>query len=455
MRMRLLWIAAVLLCCGAAQAATDFAWWKDDLPYRVPVVVKTAGVEEIDAPVQVQLNFTSLLPGGEQLDPNSIHVVEQDAQSGAVLEECPALFQPVDDYFRGVAPLDWQKPYDPTKPPLIRATSENPLHPASGLIDGSGFWESGNTTPPWTIAVDLGEVRTINTVLARGAYDGYGHIITQAHVEVATESADGLTAGNWERVGGWDGDTGFINGYTRPIFFAPRPVRYVRLVVDATSSVDQGRVDMLQVYRPLWDPDNREEGRVSWYVPGKFNGERTFFVYFDSLRAQPRPPLPVPAQVAVMREAEETASVPQSSGLNFSPAYDKTASGPTDPNMLTYNWTNDFFTMTAAWPVTLPRTDTYTIAMRVRGNAGDHEITVVWDGKTLFKGNFGIEGGDWNIVALQPQQLTEGVHSLELWMKKGTGPRPLDLDVVMLTNAPKFLPNQVLLAYPGAVEAQP
>jgi hypothetical protein len=220
------------------------------------------------------------------------------------------------------------------------------------------------------------------------------------------------------------------------------------------TTVKQPGLRVFNLYRPLFDPGNREEGRISWYLPGKWNGERSFFVYFDTLKDAPKPAPAAAPQVAIFREAEDWLTVFSPAGVGFGPAYDKTASGPTDPNLLTYNWQNDSFIVPTAWAVTLPRDDTYVIAMRVRGNTGDHQVGVVWDGKTLFNGVFGIEGQDWNMIGLQPMALTAGVHTLELWMKKGNGPRPLDLDLVMLTTAPQFLPNQVLLAVPGTGEAR-
>jgi hypothetical protein len=450
---RLTAVLALCLLCGGVQAATNYVWWQEELPYRVPVVIKTAGVEETDAPVQVRLNFSAFLPGGEQVDPASVHVVEQDARSGAFLRECPALLQPVDDCFRGLTPINFQKPYDPQKPPLIRASSENPEHPARGLIDGTGFWEAGTPAPPWSLAVDLGEAKTVNCVLVRPGYSGTGQIVTRARVETSTDSTDGLTDGTWEPAGRWDEPSMFLNGFYRPFFFAPRPARFVRVTLEGMTSNIQPTLAALQVFRPLYDPDKRQEERISWYVPGKWSGERQFFVYCGPLTG-PAQARAIPQQVAIFREAEESLPVPNPSGVGFGPSYDKTASGPSDPNLLTYDWQNDSFIVPTAWAVTLPRDDTYTIAMRVRGNPGDHQIAVLWDRKQLFAGTFGIEGQDWNMVALQPLALTAGVHTLELMMKKGQGARPLDLDLIMLTTAPKFLPNQVLLAYPGAAEVR-
>lgn len=442
------------LACSLAAAAADFAWGPD-LPYRVPVVVKTAGVEETDAPVQVRLNFTTLLPEGELLDPGSVRVVEQDSQTGAVLRECPALLQPVDGIFRGVAPINHQRPYDPEKPPWIRASSENPEHAAQNLIERTDYWEAGSTTPPWTVAVDLGEARLISAVLVGSPFHGAGQVIGRARLEVATESEDGLTDGNWEPVGSWEVGDQWGNGYRRPFFFAPRQVRYVRLVIEGLTSVMQPRLNAFEIYRPLYDPATRQDCRLSWYVPGKWQGERTFFVYYDSQRNGTRPSQPLPPEVAVLREAEETAPVGSPAGVGFGPTYDKTASGPSDPNLLSFQWQGDQFVAPTAWAVTLPTDGQYTIAFRARGNPGDHALTVLWDRKTLFSGSFGLEGDDWNMIGLQPLALTAGVHTLELMMKKGTGPRPLDLDLVMLTTAPQFLPHQVLLAYPGPGEARP
>lgn len=452
--MRNLLTLLVLLSLAGAAHAADFAWWKDELPYRVPVVVKTAGVEESDAPAQVRFNFSAFLPGGEQLDLHSVRVVEQDAESGAFLREYPALVQPVDNYFSGLAPLNFQKPYDPAKPPWIRASSENPANPALNLVQQSGLWEAGTPTPPWTLAIDLGEAKLINTALVLLGYDGGGRVLAKARLETATESADGLTDGNWELVGDWDQTSMFENGSWRPFCFAPRKARYVRLVMEKMTGGVQPKVRAFQIFRPLYDPDNRQEARISWYVPGTWNGERSFFLYFDALRGQGQPAPPMPEQVAILREAEETLPVRSPAGVAFSPTYDKTASGPTDPNLLSYQYKDDAFIVPTAWAVTLPREGLYTLAMRIRGNPGDHQIAVLWDRKILFQGVFGLEGEDWNMIGLQPQTLTAGVHTLELMIKKGNGPRPVDLDLIMLTTAPEFLPNQVLLAYPGAGEVR-
>jgi len=141
--------------------------------------------------------------------------------------------------------------------------------------------------------------------------------------------------------------------------------------------------------------------------------------------------------------------------LAFGGVFDPSASGPTNPNMLTYNYTSDAFSMPVGFAVTIPRSGKYTITLRVRGNSGDHSFTALYDNKPVFTGAFGIEGEDWNMIGLPAMDLSEGVHYLELQMKLGNGPRPLDLDLVLLTDAHDFHPRQCLRAYPDKLEVRP
>jgi hypothetical protein len=208
------------------------------------------------------------------------------------------------------------------------------------------------------------------------------------------------------------------------------------------------------VHAPFWDPVTRAEGRVSWFAAGPTTATaRTFFVYFDAQGATPRQSTPPPT-VAVVREAEEAINLYSPPGVGFGRAFDPLASGPSNPNMLTYSYEKDIFWPPAGFAVTLPRTDRYTLHLRVRASLRDHDIRLLWDTREIFKGTFSVEGEGWSVVSLPPLELTEGVHYLEAMMLGGSE-RPLDLDYVLLTNDPGFVPNQCLLATPGAVEVKP
>ena len=180
-------------------------------------------------------------------------------------------------------------------------------------------------------------------------------------------------------------------------------------------------------------------------------------MYFN--RRQPgaaaAPPPPPPEKVAVLREAEETVNTYQCSGVAFVPAFDPSASGPASPNMLSYSWGTDDFTIPVGLAVTIPRPGKYSIALRARGNSGDHPFRALWDNREIFKGTFGLEGEDWNMVLLPVMELGEGVHYLELQTKLGAGKRPLDLDLVVITDAKNYQPRQCLRAFPGKAEARP
>ncbi|MFA6610291.1 MAG: hypothetical protein WCT15_05550 [Candidatus Omnitrophota bacterium] len=109
-------------------------------------------------------------------------------------------------------------------------------------------------------------------------------------------------------------------------------------------------------------------------MPGRTASERRFFIYFNKQApgATSAPPPPLPAKIAVLREAEETINTFHCSGVGFGRAFDSSASGPTNPNILSYFWNADHFTVPAGFAVTIPRTGKYTITLRVRGNPGDH-----------------------------------------------------------------------------------
>ncbi len=451
-------LCVVLVHAGRSDDAAVAApeWTHGELAYRVPVTVSTFGVGENDAPVHVRLNFTPMLGEGEKLDPGSFRVVEYDARTGARLGEAPCLFQPVDDVWPGPQPLNWQAPDDPAAAPNAVASSENPEHPVRALIERDGFWEAGSATPPWSAAIDLGEIRMVNAIMARPLNDGRGqHAPNDVDIEVATESGDGLTEGNWERVGGWKGlSAPYIFGMLRPVFFSPRPVRYVRAVIHSSTG-QQPRLGGLDVYRPLWNPDERAEGRVSWIVPGRTEQPRLFCIYFGSVGEAGPSPTAVPERVAIIQEAEEAVNTRQPSGVSFGGKFDASASGPTTPNMLSVFWKQDVFRFPAGFAVTIPRTDAYTIAFRIRGNPGDHGLGVLLDGSEIYQGVFCLEGQDWNVVSLPLLTLEEGVHHLDFYMRLGAGGLPMDFDVVTLVNAAELAINQGLRAKPGAPEVRP
>lgn len=449
-------VIGCLLATRVSWSAPNFAWWNADWGYRVPVVVKAAVGEEKGAPAQVRLNFSALLKENERLDVSSVRVVEQDTKTGAVLAEVPCLFQPLDSPWAGIAPISWSANYDGKTPPLIRASSEDPLFPAKSLVTSGPGWQPATPTPPWSAALDLGAVKTINTVFVRVAYNGNGQgIPSPATLETATESADGLREGDWQQVGGWAGLSGtYLNGFMRPFCFTPRKARYVRLTLGGVNA-DKPRIAQFSVYAPFWDPDTRAEGRVSWFTPGLTGAqERTFFVYFDRAGAAPKPAPPLPKTVALFREAEEAINLFSPPGVGFQKGFDAQASGPTNPNMLTYSYPKDHFYPPAGFAVTLPQAGKYTIHLRVRGSLRDHQIRVLWDTTELFNGTFSVEGEGWSVVSLPSLEFTAGTHYLELMLHEGSE-RPMDLDFVLLTNDLTFTPTQCLLATPGRVEVRP
>ena len=304
------------------------------------------------------------------------------------------------------------------------------------------------------LSIDLGESVTINSIFPRTSFDGTGrHVPQKMCVEVATESKDGLKDGNWELVGQCDSPT--LGAYL-PFFFEPRPVRYVRIVVNGCNA-EQPWINAFELYKPFYDAKDRAEGRVSWFVPGRTSGERQFFIYFNKITpgSEANPQQQQPEKVAIIREAEDTVNTYNCSGVGFGKAFDKTASGPSNPNILSYFFNGDQFVVPAGFAVTIPRSGTYTIILRVRGNSCDHFFRVLSDNRELFKGAFGIEGDDWNMVSLPPMELAGGIHYLELQMKLGPGNRPLDLDMVVITDAKNYQARQCLQAFPGSLEVRP
>lgn len=83
----LIWLAvlisvlAMLMSGVPDSAAGTTGWWNPTWGYRVPVMVNANSFSRNDKPVEVPINFTSLLNTlgkSGSLDPNSIRVIEVD-----------------------------------------------------------------------------------------------------------------------------------------------------------------------------------------------------------------------------------------------------------------------------------------------------------------------------------------------------------------------------------------
>jgi len=76
-------------------------WWNNSHRYRVPLQINAAGYERFDKPVEVNLNFTQLLQtlgASGAFDPNSLRVIEVNAQNTIVDAEVEAQFDPGTGY---------------------------------------------------------------------------------------------------------------------------------------------------------------------------------------------------------------------------------------------------------------------------------------------------------------------------------------------------------------------
>lgn len=82
---RRVFIALTLTLFFTAPSTLTAQWYNSTWHYRVPVTVNTNGYIRFDKPIEVDLNFTSLLPGGATFNENSLRVVEVTA-GGAILD---------------------------------------------------------------------------------------------------------------------------------------------------------------------------------------------------------------------------------------------------------------------------------------------------------------------------------------------------------------------------------
>src|SRR5262245_18699585 len=75
-------------------ATTVVPWWDAQWTYRLSITVSANGYKRTDKPVEVPLNFTSILSGLGQsgdFDPNSLRVLEVDGV-GNVIATVPFQF---------------------------------------------------------------------------------------------------------------------------------------------------------------------------------------------------------------------------------------------------------------------------------------------------------------------------------------------------------------------------
>lgn len=110
MKTRLLFLAAAVLMMAVAglslrYPATSVAvgepWWDTDWTYRVGLTIGANGFARDDKPVEVDVNFTTLLNGlGDSgaLDPNSIRVVEINAGGAVIDNAVPFQFDKISTY---------------------------------------------------------------------------------------------------------------------------------------------------------------------------------------------------------------------------------------------------------------------------------------------------------------------------------------------------------------------
>ena len=81
--------------------ASDLAWWDNNWDYRVEVTAAAAGFARKNKPAEFELNFTQLwtsLGKTGTLDPNSIRVVEIDANDNVLDDAVPFQFDKATDY---------------------------------------------------------------------------------------------------------------------------------------------------------------------------------------------------------------------------------------------------------------------------------------------------------------------------------------------------------------------
>ena len=81
--------------------ASDLVWWNDDWDYRVEVTAAAAGHARKNKPAEFELNFTQIwatLGKTGALDPNSIRVVEVDANEAVIDAAVPFQFDQAADF---------------------------------------------------------------------------------------------------------------------------------------------------------------------------------------------------------------------------------------------------------------------------------------------------------------------------------------------------------------------
>ena len=393
------------------------------------------------------------VPDTFRLDPASVRVVEQDAKTGKVLGDQPVTVMPVDLSRLGLKSLADNKAYDGKTPPLARATRSGDIHPAKALVAGGGYWEPVGD-PPYRAAVDLGQVTRVHSVWIRNEYNGYGqHQMQAVTIETATESPDGLNAGNWQPAASWDLAGQFVNGMFRAAYFTPRPARYVRLTI--TRSFMTPRLADLRVYGPAFDKEANQDYYITWIAAGKTTGtDRVYFLYVDPVGKRKWRPAPQPDKPAVMREAELMEVLYNPSGVGFRGAHDPSASGPATPNMLSAKGAHAAYFGNAAGPITVPKSAKYSFHFRMRGNRREHPVRILIDNKSIFQGTVAVQGEDWSYGSLLPLELQAGRHSVEVWLGDPTQ-KPLQLDFVLISADPRLLPRHFLVTRMGRVEKRP
>lgn len=81
--------------------ASDLVWWNNDWDYRVEVTANAAGFARTDKPAEFDLNFTEIwasLGKTGALDPNSVRVVEVDANDNVIDDTVPFQFDEATDF---------------------------------------------------------------------------------------------------------------------------------------------------------------------------------------------------------------------------------------------------------------------------------------------------------------------------------------------------------------------
>lgn len=454
--------AFVILTVPVHAAPVTYTWWNEAWTHRVKVSVK-AIQDERDFPVDVRLNLSNYFQQGEAFDPSSVRVVEQDAATGAVIAECPAIFVPTDFNRRSLVPASRLAAWLSTPPQKVKATSEVAEYPAKNVIDdwalfGGTVWKASEQQAPWIISVDLGSLQSANCVMVR--YPGHGGtpgVPVDATIEVSADSPDGLTQGTWEKVGEWKNSaSGRLYNVARVAWFAPRKVRFARLVITKSAN-GPPELEDFQVRLVRYDPKTRSEGTVNWIAPGgsTANKERVFFVYFDRVGGAEKSPAPTMMKVGIFREAEDSPAFIAPTGWSYAYATIEGASGLKNPNSLSVAvhpqkylyWDN------AGFPVTLPQAGSYTLTLRVRCDPGEHEFEVLVDNQSLRKGKVSF-GDGWTMAQVADLPLTAGVHYLEVFLMNGKE-RPLDFDCLWLTNYADLQTKAFIAATVGQGEVKP